>query len=99
MSQGPMVTSDDYATGSRSAACGGVTTYIDAEGGLYTFAPTMQEAADSEALWAGIRSGDVTYAGSDHSPFDRAVKLGAPTFDADLVATLSRGEAAAMGAH
>jgi dihydropyrimidinase len=24
-----MVTSDDYVTGSRSAACGGVTTYID----------------------------------------------------------------------
>ena len=29
MSQGSMVTSDDYATGSRSAACGGMTTYID----------------------------------------------------------------------
>src|SRR6266702_7926898 len=29
MSQGQMVTSDDYVTGSRSAACGGVTTYID----------------------------------------------------------------------
>ena len=29
MYQGSMVTSDDYATGSRSAACGGVTTYID----------------------------------------------------------------------
>ena len=29
MYQGSMVTSDDYVTGSRSAACGGVTTYID----------------------------------------------------------------------
>jgi dihydropyrimidinase len=53
-----------------------------ADGGLYTFTPTMKEAADSEALWAGIESGDVTYVGSDHSPFDRAVKLGAATFDA-----------------
>src|SRR5258708_14633482 len=29
MFQSSMVTSDDYTTGSRSAACGGVTTYID----------------------------------------------------------------------
>ncbi len=52
------------------------------DGGLYTFTPTMKEAADAEALWAGIANGDVTYAGSDHSPFERAVKLGAPSFDA-----------------
>jgi dihydropyrimidinase len=52
------------------------------EGGLYTFTPTMKEPADSEALWAGIQRGEVTYAGSDHSPFDRAVKLGARSFDA-----------------
>jgi dihydropyrimidinase len=58
-------------------------TLLDrADGGLYTFTPTMKSPADSEALWAGIASGDVTYAGSDHSPFDRAVKLGAATFDA-----------------
>src|SRR5438874_1724535 len=29
MYQKSVVTSDDYVTGSRSAACGGVTTYID----------------------------------------------------------------------
>ncbi len=58
-------------------------TLLDrADGGLYTFTPTMKTAADSEALWAGIANGDVTYAGSDHSPFDRSVKLGAATFDA-----------------
>jgi dihydropyrimidinase len=58
-------------------------TLLDrADGGLYTFTPTMKSPADSDALWAGIASGEVTYAGSDHSPFDRAVKLGAATFDA-----------------
>jgi dihydropyrimidinase len=51
------------------------------DGGLYTFTPTMKEASDAAALWAGIASGAVTYAGSDHSPFDRAVKLGARSFD------------------
>jgi dihydropyrimidinase len=58
-------------------------TLLDrADGGLYTFTPTMKTPADSEALWEGIANGSVTYAGSDHSPFDRAVKLGAATFDA-----------------
>src|SRR5207237_6701831 len=52
------------------------------DGGLYTFTPTMKEPHDAEALWAGIQRGDVTYAGSDHSPFDRSVKLGAASFDA-----------------
>jgi dihydropyrimidinase len=52
------------------------------DGGLYTFTPTMKETFDAEALWDGIASGDVTYAGSDHSPFERAVKLGATSFDA-----------------
>ena len=51
------------------------------DGGLYTFTPTMKEPADAAALWDGIATGDVTYAGSDHSPFDRAVKLGARSFD------------------
>jgi dihydropyrimidinase len=52
------------------------------DGGLYTFTPTMKEPHDAEVLWAGIQSGDVTYAGSDHSPFNRDVKLGAASFDA-----------------
>jgi dihydropyrimidinase len=52
------------------------------DGGLYTFTPTMKEPHDAEALWAGIQRGDVTYAGSDHSPFNRSVKLGAASFDA-----------------
>jgi len=52
------------------------------DGGLYTFTPTMKAPHDAEALWAGIQSGDVTYAGSDHSPFNRDVKLGAASFDA-----------------
>jgi dihydropyrimidinase len=52
------------------------------DGGLFTFTPTMKEPEDAEALWAGIQRGDVTYAGSDHSPFDLAVKRGAKTFDA-----------------
>jgi dihydropyrimidinase len=51
------------------------------DGGLYTFTPTMKAPEDAEALWAGIQSGAVTYAGSDHSPFERAVKLGAATFE------------------
>lgn len=53
-----------------------------ADGGLYTFTPTMKSPEDSEALWAALASGDITYVGSDHSPFDRSVKLGATTFDA-----------------
>jgi dihydropyrimidinase len=52
------------------------------DGGLFTFTPTMKEPEDAEALWAGIQRGDVTYTGSDHSPFDLAVKRGAKTFDA-----------------
>jgi len=51
------------------------------DGALYTFTPTMKLPSDSEALWAGLVNGDVTYVGSDHSPFDRAVKLGAQTFE------------------
>jgi dihydropyrimidinase len=51
------------------------------DGALYTFTPTMKQPADSEALWAGLVDGDVTYVGSDHSPFDKAVKLGAQTFE------------------
>lgn len=45
------------------------------DAGLYTFTPTMKQPHDSAALWAGLRNGGVTYLGSDHSPFDRAVKL------------------------
>ena len=57
-------------------------TQLDgADGGLYTFTPTMKEPTDADALWTGIQNGDVTYAGSDHSPFDRLVKLGAARFD------------------
>src|SRR4029453_18170710 len=52
-----------------------------ADGGLFPFTPTMKEPADAEALWAGIVRDEVTYAGSDHSPFERAVKLGARSFD------------------
>jgi dihydropyrimidinase len=52
-----------------------------ADGGLFTFTPTMKAPEDSAALWAGLASGNVTYAGSDHSPFDRAIKLGARTFE------------------
>jgi dihydropyrimidinase len=51
------------------------------DGALYTFTPTMKEPSDAEALWAGLVNGDVTYVGSDHSPFDRSVKLGAQTFE------------------
>lgn len=52
------------------------------DGALYTFTPTMKGPEDVAALWAGIADGGVTYFGSDHSPFDRAVKLGATSFDA-----------------
>jgi dihydropyrimidinase len=51
------------------------------EGGLYTFTPTMKSPADTDALWAGLARGDVTYVGSDHSPFDKSIKLGARTFE------------------
>src|SRR4051812_9903643 len=51
------------------------------DGALFTFAPTMKAPHDSEALWAGLANGDVTYVGSDHSPFNRDVKLEAKTFD------------------
>jgi dihydropyrimidinase len=52
-----------------------------ADGALYTFTPTMKQPSDSDALWAGLANGSVTYVGSDHSPFDRAVKLAAQTFE------------------
>ena len=52
-----------------------------ADGALFTFTPTMKEPSDSEALWAGLANGDVTYVGSDHSPFDRDIKLAANTFE------------------
>jgi dihydropyrimidinase len=51
------------------------------DGALYTFTPTMKQASDSAALWTGLVNGDVTYVGSDHSPFHRAIKLGAQTFE------------------
>ena len=51
------------------------------DAGLYTFTPTMKEPADAEALWAGVANGDVTYFGSDHSPFDRSVKLADDSFE------------------
>jgi dihydropyrimidinase len=52
-----------------------------ADGALFTFTPTMKAPEDSEALWAGLANGDVTYVGSDHSPFNRDIKLGATTFE------------------
>jgi dihydropyrimidinase len=52
-----------------------------ADGALFTFTPTMKEASDSEALWSGLANGEVTYVGSDHSPFASAIKLGARTFE------------------
>jgi dihydropyrimidinase len=51
------------------------------DGALYTFTPTMKTPQDAEALWAGLANGDVTYVGSDHSPFDRAVKMQAESFE------------------
>src|SRR6266540_1431539 len=51
------------------------------DGGLYTFTPTMKAPRDAEALWSGIANGQITYVGSDHSPFDRAVKLGDDNFE------------------
>jgi dihydropyrimidinase len=51
------------------------------DAGLFTFTPTMKTPDDSAALWAGLVNGDITYVGSDHSPFERAVKLGARTFE------------------
>lgn len=51
------------------------------DGALFTFTPTMKAPSDSEALWAGLVKGEVTYVGSDHSPFDRDVKLAASTFE------------------
>lgn len=52
------------------------------DGCLFTFTPTMKEPEDAEALWTGIADGGITYLGSDHSPFDRAVKLSADGFAA-----------------
>jgi dihydropyrimidinase len=51
------------------------------DGALYTFTPTMKGPHDAEALWDGLANGDVTYVGSDHSPFDRAPKLSAESFE------------------
>jgi dihydropyrimidinase len=51
------------------------------DAGLYTFTPTMKAASDSLALWEGIANGDVTYFGSDHSPFSRSVKLADDSFE------------------
>lgn len=51
------------------------------DAGLFTFTPTMKAPADSEAIWQGLDDGSVTYFGSDHSPFDRAVKLADDSFE------------------
>jgi dihydropyrimidinase len=51
------------------------------DAGLYTFTPTMKAPSDSRALWAGLANGEVTYLGSDHSPFDRSIKLADDSFE------------------
>ena len=75
---------DGAATGSRPArsTCSSRATCCSApDAGLYTFTPTMKEANDSQALWEGIANGEVTYFGSDHSPFSRDIKLAADSFE------------------
>src|SRR5207253_3529246 len=59
MSQGQMVTSDDYVTGSRSAACGGVTTYVD-----FAVQPSGGSALDAvrERLAEAQRDSTIDYA-------------------------------------
>ena len=59
MSQGQMVTSDDYVTGSRSAACGGVTTYVD-----FAVQPSGGSALDAvrERLAEAERDSTIDYA-------------------------------------
>lgn len=51
------------------------------DAGLYTFTPTMKTPRDSQALWEGLANGEVTYFGSDHSPFDRSIKLADDSFE------------------
>lgn len=41
----------------------------------------MKASSDSQALWDGLTDGDVTYFGSDHSPFDHSIKLADESFE------------------
>src|SRR6476661_3950050 len=56
MYQRSVVTSDDYASGSASAACGGITTYIDfavqprGESAVAAFQERLAEASASSAI-------------------------------------------------
>jgi allantoinase len=45
-------------------------------GGLAKIAPPLREPSDSEALWHGLRAGDLSVVSSDHSPFLAHEKTG-----------------------
>jgi dihydropyrimidinase len=51
------------------------------DGAKYAGAPPLRSAADREALWAGIRFGDIDVLATDHAPWNLADKLD-PTRDA-----------------
>ncbi len=49
--------------------------FAEAEGAKYVGQPPLREAADVEALWAGIRQGTVHTVCTDHAPWSLAAKL------------------------
>ena len=44
------------------------------EGARYVMSPPLREAADQEALWTGLRGGDLQVVSTDHCPFTLAEK-------------------------
>ena len=49
--------------------------FAEAEGAKYVGQPPLREAADLDALWAGIRQGTVHTVCTDHAPWSLAAKL------------------------
>jgi dihydropyrimidinase len=49
--------------------------YGSSDGALFVTQPPVREAADREALWAGLASGAIDTMGSDHAPWTRLAKL------------------------
>jgi dihydropyrimidinase len=49
--------------------------FEEEEGQRYVGQPPLRDAADADALWAGLRSGTVHTVCSDHAPYSLAAKL------------------------
>jgi dihydropyrimidinase len=86
MYQKSTVTSDDYVTGSRSAACGGITTYIDfavqPTGGsaLQAVQERLTEAAQGSTIDYALHAALTTATESTLSEIEPIVALGVRSF-------------------